>query len=144
MHMTWWNCFLSSSQKNWSVFFNICMKILIPWKVRETMENLIPHCSKFEHWTTLHNLKWQIRKYDCMCDKFKRFFYHLAKANVPHDLGFQDTTFFQVSFWPRVYTRAKVFGFITKQERFSIGFMLPFTHAATNPMVNLLGFVPCP
>jgi hypothetical protein len=22
--------------------------------------------------------------------------------------------------------------------------MLPFTHAATNPTVNLLGFVPCP
>ena len=41
-----------------------------------------------------------------------------------------------------VYTRAKVFGFITKPERFSTGFMLPFTHAATNPIVNLLGFVP--
>jgi hypothetical protein len=45
---------------------------------------------------------------------------------------------------PVVYTRAKVFGFITKPKRFSIGFMLPFTHAATNPIVNLLGFVPCP
>jgi hypothetical protein len=43
-----------------------------------------------------------------------------------------------------VSTRAKVLGFITKPERFSSGFMLPFTHAATNPMVNLLGFVPCP
>ena len=42
------------------------------------------------------------------------------------------------------YTRAKVFGFITKQERFRTGFMLPFTHAATNPIVNLFGFVPCP
>ena len=43
-----------------------------------------------------------------------------------------------------VYTRAKVLRFITKAEHFSSGFMLPFTHAATNPMVNLLGFVPCP
>ena len=35
-----------------------------------------------------------------LCDKFKRFFYHLPKASVPHDLGFQHTTFFQVSFFP--------------------------------------------
>ena len=42
------------------------------------------------------------------------------------------------------YTRAKVFGFITKLERFSTGFVLPFTHAATNPIVNLLRSVPSP
>ena len=60
----------------------------------------------------------------------------------------------EAQFWQRlclhgclldpVYTRAKIFGFITKPERFSTGFMFPFTHAATNPTVNLLGFVPYP
>jgi hypothetical protein len=31
-----------------------------------------------------------------------------------------------------------------KSECFSTGFMLPFTHAVTNLIVSLLGFVPCP
>jgi hypothetical protein len=40
---------------------------------------------------------------------------------------------------PRVYTRAKDSGFITKPKRFGIGFIHAFTHTATNPVENHLG-----
>ena len=42
--------------------------------------------------------------------------------------------------WDYVYTRAKVYGFVTNPRYFNIGFVVPFTLVRTDPLQNCRGY----